>query len=181
MKSSLVICGSGHRPQKFVRPDYPWDAVCHDMWHLCYSALHHLVEEGKTTDVEIISGMALGWDTELCDVAQYLRLPVRAYIPFVGQESKWGKYSQERYHKLLDKCVEVKVISEGGYSPEKMQIRNKAMVDDSKVVLCLWDGSNGGTGNCLGYANRVKKPIINLYPNWVSGESVGKVLLSYLR
>jgi uncharacterized phage-like protein YoqJ len=50
-----------------------------------------------------------------------------------------------------------------------MQIRNEWMVDNAHIVLALWDGSSGGTGNCIKYANRksVNKPIINLWSSWV--------------
>lgn len=163
----MILCGSGHRPQKFVTPDYSWDEVCHDMWHLAYSALEKLPRE-----TIIISGMAVGWDMELCCVAQYLHIPVWAYVPFRGQESKWGNWSKERYHKLLDKCEKVVICSEGGYYPWKMQVRNECMVNDSDVVLALWNGESGGTGNCIKYANQEDTPIWNVYPNWVSGKSV---------
>lgn len=38
------------------------------------------------------------------------------------------------------------------------------MVDDADRILALWDGSSGGTANCVGYANDIKKPITNLWP-----------------
>jgi hypothetical protein len=30
-------------------------------------------------------------------------------------------------------------------------------------VLAYWDGSSGGTANCIKYAEKKKKPIINLF------------------
>lgn len=44
-----------------------------------------------------------------------------------------------------------------------MQLRNKWMVDKSDIVIAVWDGSEGGTNNCVQYATENKKRIINLW------------------
>lgn len=163
----MIIAGTGHRPQKFVTSEYPWADVCDDMRLLACDALEQLPE-----DTVVISGMALGWDQELADAAQWLGLPVWAYIPFRGQEGKWNKEAQKRYNYILNNCAKVVVCSHGDYNPWKMQVRNEHMVDAADVVLALWDGSSGGTGNCVQYATQEEKPIWNVYPEWVSGEEV---------
>lgn len=48
--------------------------------------------------------------------------------------------------------TELVVVCGGGYSPEKMQRRNAWMVDHCDFLLACWDGSPGGTGNCMAYA-----------------------------
>lgn len=137
------------------------------MWLLATQIMRELPK-----DTIIISGMALGWDQELCAAAQENGLTVWAYIPFRGQESRWNESNQARYHSLLKKCAKVVVCSHGDYNPWKMQVRNEHMVDAADVVLALWDGSSGGTGNCVQYATQEEKPIWNVYPEWVSGEEV---------
>jgi uncharacterized phage-like protein YoqJ len=47
-----------------------------------------------------------------------------------------------------------------------MQTRNKWMVDHSDMVLSLWDGSAGGTANCIEYARHVDKPVVNIWDDW---------------
>ena len=48
-----------------------------------------------------------------------------------------------------------------------MQQRNELMVNDSDMVLALWDGeSAGGTWNCIQYAGKVEKEIVNLWDAW---------------
>jgi len=47
-----------------------------------------------------------------------------------------------------------------------MQTRNIWMVDNCDLVLALWDGSDGGTGNCIKYANKIGKPIVNLWDKY---------------
>lgn len=121
---------------------------------------------GKSGIDAVISGMALGWDQALAQAALNCKIPLYAYIPFKGQEGKWPQAAQDRYNRMLEQAARVVVCSAGGYSAEKMQIRNEMMVRDCTAVLSLWDGSSGGTGNCVAYANKIGKPIINLWDRW---------------
>lgn len=61
----------------------------------------------------------------------------------------------------------------GKYYPTKMQKRNMYMVDNSDVVVSVWDGSNGGTGNCVSYAMNHNKKIINLNPKIFEWTDIG--------
>lgn len=115
----------------------------------------------------VLSGMALGWDQAVATAALDLGITVHAYVPFHGQADKWPKRACEDYSMLLQKCAKIIVVSPGGYAPEKMQIRNEAMVDACDRVLALWDGSAGGTGNCVRYAEKRKKPIENVWESLV--------------
>lgn len=38
------------------------------------------------------------------------------------------------------------------------------MVDRCDRLIAVWDGSNGGTGNCVKYAKEVGKPIVVINP-----------------
>ena len=84
-------------------------------------------------------------------------------MPFIGQESKWPEHSKTRYNTLLTEC-RVVVCSEGGYAAWKLHKRNEMMVDASDKLVAYYNGSGtGGTASCVKYANKVGKPIINLY------------------
>lgn len=102
-------------------------------------------------DLRAISGMALGVDTWWAEEALALGVPLHAYIPFVGQENTWPRASQEHYQSLIERAEVAVVCSEGGYAARKMQVRNERMVDDAQVHLAAWDGTPGGTANCVGY------------------------------
>jgi uncharacterized phage-like protein YoqJ len=43
-----------------------------------------------------------------------------------------------------------------------MQIRNEWMVDRCDKLIAVWDGSKGGTGNCVDYAKSVNKDIFRI-------------------
>ena len=55
------------------------------------------------------------------------------------------------------------LVTNASYSPYLMQKRNKYIVDNCDILLAIWDGSKGETGNCVKYArsNGVNLHIIN--------------------
>lgn len=116
-----------------------------------------------------ISGMAIGVDQDFADVCVDLRIPFIAAIPFEGQEKLWPPSSQEYYRELLKKAMLRKVISEGGYHASKMQRRNEWMVDNCQILIAVWDGSGGGTGNCVKYAEKIGREIVRINPKEYKG------------
>ena len=55
-------------------------------------------------------------------------------------------------------------MSDEEYKPWLMQKRNEYMVDLADKVIAVWDGSKGGTGNCVRYAEKCGKEIIRIVP-----------------
>jgi uncharacterized phage-like protein YoqJ len=150
----MVVAGAGHRPNKLGGYGV---AAQTRVFQTALRSLEHLKPE------RVISGMALGWDQMLARAALHLGIPFVAAVPFQGQESAWPHTSQESYRELLALASEVVVVSPGTYSPVLMQRRNIWMVDHADRVLALWDGSGGGTGNCIQYARHVARPISNAW------------------
>jgi uncharacterized phage-like protein YoqJ len=111
----------------------------------------------------VISGMALGWDQAVAQAAIELGIQVHAYVPFVGQADAWPSAAHAAYQVLMSKCAKIRIVSPGGYEVWKMQKRNEAMVDDCDLVLALWNGEAGGTGNCVRYAGKKGKTVENLW------------------
>lgn len=158
----MIIAGTGHRPDKLGG----YDGQTAD--RLFDFAIRHI--EQLKPDL-IISGMALGWDMALAEAAWALEIPFHAYIPFRGQELKWPSGPQVLYRNLLAVAAKILECGEPGYAAWKMQVRNKCMVDaltgPDDVLLALWDGSDGGTSNCVKYAESKGKTIINLWEYYV--------------
>lgn len=156
----MIICGTGHRPNKVG--GYSKEAR---------SKLYDIAKDWLVTNKpdKVISGMALGWDQALANAAYVLDIPLIAAVPFAGQQQAWPEESREFFDMLLSKAEEIVIVSDGGYAPWKMQVRNKWMVDHCDQVLAMWDGSTGGTGNCIQYAKKVGKPIVNLWEMYDSG------------
>lgn len=150
----MIIAGTGHRPDKLG--GYGHKPLVH-----LVNLAEDWLEENKPE--KVISGMALGWDYALACAAFNLDIPIIAAVPFKGQESRWPDESQRNYRALLKECEQVVYVCEDGYAVWKMQKRNEWMVDNCDVVLAMWNGSPGGTANCVRYAEKAGKPIVNLW------------------
>ena len=156
----MLIAGTGHRPNKLG--GYSDEAI-QSLEHFAYYLLHQLRPE------KVISGMALGWDQSLALAAIQLEIPLIAAVPCKGQESQWPTPSQARYNVLLGHAERVEILADS-YSQQAMQNRNKWMVDQLKdpsdYLLALWNGTSGGTGNCIKYAEIRKVHILNVWDHW---------------
>lgn len=153
----MIISFTGHRPNKiggYKTPNPIYDYVSEQ--------LEHYLLELKPD--KCISGMALGVDTIGAELCLKLNIPFVAAVPFVGQESTWNEDARQTYNDLLMEAQETFVVSEGGYAAFKLQKRNQWMVDNSDIVLAVFDGSPGGTFNCVTYAKKMGKEVVIINP-----------------
>lgn len=152
----MIVAGTGHRPEKVG--GYTHDATA----RLILFARTWLQEHRPD---KVISGMALGWDQALAQAAVDMGIPFVAAVPFKGFECRWPMSSQEKFWKLLDRAIEVKIVHSYP-GTVAMQLRNQWMVNRCDLLLALWDGSWGGTFNCIQYANKHGRQIENLWLKW---------------
>ena len=158
-----IICGTGHRPDKLYtnrKISYSRHAQ-----NLLVDFLVPIIEE--RAPYQVVAGGALGFDTALALAALRIGKRLLIAIPFPGQERMWTSSSIDQFHTILalsDECV---YVSDGPFSAHKMQARNEWMVDKSDRVLALWNGSAGGTRNCVRYAEHTGKPVVNLWDRWM--------------
>lgn len=153
----MIISFTGHRPNKlggFNIPNPTYDFVV--------KSIRDLLIDLKPE--KAISGMALGVDQWAAEICLELGIPLTAAVPFVGQEKIWPVSSVVKFNEILDKATEKVIVSPGGYAAWKMQVRNQWMVDNSDKVIAVFDGSKGGTGNCVEYIKKVGKPLIIVDP-----------------
>jgi uncharacterized phage-like protein YoqJ len=144
----VILAFTGHRPDKLGG----WDPL-HPIVVRVRKALRNAL--AANWPLYAISGMAQGVDVWAAEVCVELGIPFVAALPCDGWGTNWPLPSQERYQALLCKAKEIHVISPGEYKPWKMQRRNEWMVDHCNLLLSVWDGSPGGTYNCLAYAAEV--------------------------
>jgi uncharacterized phage-like protein YoqJ len=154
----MIIAGTGHRPNKL-------GGYGDKVFQRLVDLGRYVIREERAQHV--ISGMALGWDQALAQAALELKVPFTAAVPFEGQESMWPISSQGLYRELLSKAEKVIIVCDGGYSAAAMQKRNAWMVDHADQIAALWDGSSGGTGNCLAYARKREVGWNNYWALWV--------------
>jgi uncharacterized phage-like protein YoqJ len=156
----MTILGiTGHRPKSLNLPYDIYDPA----YNLLGTAIINRIEEIKPDS--IITGMALGVDQLVAVVATELKIPFVAAVPFQGQENIWPAQSQHFYKELLTKAEKVVIVSEGGYSAEKLYLRNEYIVDNSDVLLAVWNGQlSGGTYAAMQYAVQQNKRIVVVNP-----------------
>lgn len=120
----------------------------------------------------VISGMAAGWDLALAHAAMESGLPLLAAIPFRGQEARWSAFWKERYEEALTYAAKVHIVSPV-FSFSSYHERNQYMVDllheKGGVLLALWNGSSGGTADCLSRAEKKNVKVINLWSLYKGG------------
>lgn len=143
-----------------------------------YKSNHHKLFE-KLIDVcqryylvgykTFISGGALGVDQIFARAVIYLRgmypsIELVIAKPFPSQASRWIESSVREFNFIVSNANLVVDVSEDPYSPEKMQIRNKWMVDRAHTTVGVWNGGKGGTKNCLDYAIAQNRNVVVIDP-----------------
>lgn len=127
---------------------------------LCKSYLNYY-------DPEVVfTGMATGFDTSIAEACVDLGIPFYAIVPFEGQEQRWNEEQKKNYYHLIEQAEEKIVVSDGPPTAKKYQIRNQYIVDNSELLLALWDRGSKGTSNCVKYAKQTNTTITDLFPIW---------------
>lgn len=164
----MKIAITGHRPNKLGN-DYELKSplamwIKREIEDKVADQLYGKRDEEHT----LISGMALGIDTLFAKIAVEMKIPFIAAIPFKGQEGRWPIHSKNLYYELLQKAQSIQVVDinvgiswmeyqklpYGLYLSQKMDQRNKWMVDNCDKLIAVWDGTGGGTYNCVTYAQQ---------------------------
>lgn len=161
----MKICITGHRPDKL----YGYD-LSDKRYGLLSDRIVQILLDNDCD--EFISGMALGVDT--IGALSVIRLKHRGNriklhcaIPCKNHSSKWNRSSVEMYDNIIKIADIVNIVCDEEYKPYVMQKRNEYMVDLSDIVIAVFDGSSGGTKNCIEYAKKMNKDIIYINPKEV--------------
>lgn len=152
----MRIAVSGHRPNKLG------GFAAKENHRMIRRHMRDLLQ--KHDNPTLISGGALGIDQMWMQVGLYLGLEVIAVIPFKGFEERWPSSSRQEFENLLAQCKEVRYI-DNKFSMAAYQKRNEWMVDNSDLLIAYWNGSNGGTANCVQYARKQNRNILIFNPD----------------
>ncbi len=157
----MIVAFTGHRPNKlggYKLPNKTYTRICKEI----YTVLQDLKPK------KAISGMALGVDQWAAKICLDLKIPFIAAVPFPGQECKWPESSQRIYKLLLKQSDDIVMVSDAPFQAQKLQKRNEWMVDQlanpEDRLIAVYDGTEGGTCNCVKYAEKHEKKIIRIDP-----------------
>lgn len=160
----MIIAVTGHRPPKlggYRTPNPIYRAVRNAITEYLQEQQAEIIETPDT--LVVLSGMALGVDQWTADICNEWGIPWDAIIPFRGFEGRWPDDAQRRYHQLLETARTTHFVADTyEYKAAHLYRRNAWMVDHSDHVLAIWNGSPGGTANCVEYARRRGKRVENL-------------------
>lgn len=158
-----VIFITGHRPPKIG--GYDWNAPKRK--HLRAAIAEKLISaQNKFGNILLITGGALGTDQDAAAVAHMLDIPFYLFAPCKNQHKKWPNESKEIYARLSNAADNIHFTHDGDYPGAwVLQKRNQEMVDVADYGLAVYDGSSGGTANCLEYAAKKGVKVVNIDPS----------------
>ena len=150
---------TGHRPEKLS--GYHMSDNVQLMKRITDSIMDHIDNKGVT---KFITGMALGVDMWSAILVLNLKvvypeIKLVCAIPCKNQSSIWVKERAEEWERIVSQADEVIYVSDKDYTDTCMQKRNEYMSNNSDYVIAVYDGSGGGTKNCIEYAKKIKREI----------------------
>lgn len=164
----MILGITGHRPHK-LGSGVGWTP-------LRRAVVRRMAEEfDRLQPSRVIQGMALGVDRWAGWLAHRRSVPFTAAVPFTGQFMRWSPEQRQAYGQLLELAAS-EVDTSIGHSCSKcsfhwqdqmrhlFQVRNEWIVDHCDVLLAVWDGSSGGTANCVAYAEKVGRETVRIDP-----------------
>jgi uncharacterized phage-like protein YoqJ len=187
-----IFCFTGHRPNKLG--GYNWNTLINKKIMVALKKeiinnMKYQYDNFNEYEFTFICGGALGIDQMAFEIiyeikqnllkSNKLNLKIHLILamPFEKQSDNWYDLKdKERLQSQMERADQVILVDTlekyrfqkvaiGEYHPVKMQLRNQYMVDNSDTIIGVWDGTQGGTGNCINYARKSKKQIIIINPS----------------
>ncbi len=156
----MKIAITGHRPNKLGN-DY--DLTSPLIAKIKKIIIEILKEHEPDT---LISGMALGIDTLFAKIAIEQKINLIAAIPCGNQSQFWTDKAKDEYNSIIKHIRTTPIyISRLPFTNWCMQTRNQWMVDNCDLLIAVYDGTEGGTQNCIRYAEKQRRKIIFIGPN----------------
>ena len=122
-----------------------------------------LAEKGCT---EFNAGGALGFDTVAAIMVlrakqKYPQMKLNMYLPYPQQAEKWNSADRRLYEKIKAESDNI-FYSSSAYTPDCMNSRNRALVDNADICIAWCRQIKGGTAYTISYAMDNGKEVFNL-------------------
>jgi uncharacterized phage-like protein YoqJ len=117
--------------------------------------LHH-----KYPEAVWITGGAVGLDSQAAKYAMLHGIRLWLILPFPSKVMllKWSTAQKAFLSECIKYAERLSVLSPV-FAMRTYQDRNIRMVDLSDMLAAFFDGSRGGTANCVNYARSIGHPI----------------------
>jgi uncharacterized phage-like protein YoqJ len=177
-----IVMGTGHRPKYYVSYDDYYSSL-----FVLRDSIAKVVEENEIDVDLIISGMALGFDTALAMYAIEKKIPLHAYIPFVGQEYRWSSETQSTYRSLIQGAEKV-YVSVDHHPTEYRQVaaalhkRNSDMLKTTDLCFTFHrpDITTGGTVDAIKKAKANSIYTVPIWPEYKKQATLKKIPIKKL-
>lgn len=148
---------TGHRPQGIPAESHEW--VKFELERL---AVKLRDQNGMQYG---ISGMALGSDIWWAQATVFAWLELWAYIPFPQQAERWEPADVALWQEMCGRAAH-RIVTAEHYSVQALFQRNEAMLQDSDLVIAVFDptSTKGGTLATVQSATRRMLPILHVNP-----------------
>lgn len=178
---------TGHRPDKLGGYNNP--NVYQRLVDLCYAYQKRRVEQVQAAGIQkyrSVGGLAQGLDSAWTEASIRLRdeghpVVVCVIAPYPSQRRVWKSFAaQAKWSWLVGQADQVMYTSEKdprhkGEAVELLHRRNRDMVMISQRTVALYDGTPGGTYNCVRYAQGLDpkfpnpRPVMvaNMWASWI--------------
>ncbi|HOF99759.1 MAG: DNA recombination-mediator protein A [Firmicutes bacterium ADurb.Bin248] len=160
MEPAATACFTGYRPQKL-----PWggnedDPRCDALKFRLVESIVAAYARGYRT---FLSGMAQGVDTYAAEAVLALSKVLRGMelvcaVPYPAYALSLPREHRARYEAIVLGAARCAVCSEKSGSAA-MQRRNGFMVENSSLVIAVYDGKAGGTRNTVALAKETGRDV----------------------
>lgn len=160
-KKLYTCCFTGHRPNKL-----PWGYREKGIKFFAFKRnLKKIIKSAiKNGYKYFISGMALGSDIICAEIVLDLKekfpnIELECAIPCQNQTEKWVSDYLIRYNNILSKADKITYVSHLNYFKGCMIKRNMYMLNNSSLLIAVYNGSFGGTKQTI---DKAKEKQINI-------------------
>lgn len=161
---------SGYRPQKLPFGNDLSSPVAVRLRNTLRAEYTRLIRAGYR---RFLTGGALGSDLMAAEVILELkyrlmndmRIEHILCLPCVHHSKNWDMDQRNRLREIADKSNGCYYISDCEYYKGCMQVRNRYMVDNSSLLVAVYDGQSGGTENTMAYAEKQGKKVLVVEPS----------------
>jgi uncharacterized phage-like protein YoqJ len=167
------IAFTGHRPEKIGGYDESSPMRVAVKNAIADALKRAIAKHGESKEIIVVTGGALGVDTDAAREAYKLGLKFIVARPCSDHGENFKADAKVAYQKMLKIAHKVVLVNEQPYDlagkADCLHARNRWMVDNCDAVVAIWDGSPSGTSNCVAYAKKANRPMIIINPNDLMG------------
>ena len=115
---------------------------------------------------DFYAGGALGFDTlaaraVLARKNSGANIKLHLLLPFPGQEKSWSQANRTAYRSIMD-MADSKEFFHEKYVPGVYHLRDRAIVENSEIIVAFLSKESGGTAYTVSLAQKLGRNIINL-------------------